>query len=260
MTGTGKLALVTGASSGIGRELARCCAEDGYDLVIAADEREIEDAAAELRRTGVAVEAVQTDLGTEAGIETLWSALRGRDVHALLANVGIGHGPAFLDQDLDDAKKVIAVNITGTLSLVHKVGRQMRARGDGRILILSSIIARVPGSFLAPYAGSKAFLENFSYALRNELKDSGVTVTCLMPGATETAFYDRAGMNDTPIARQDKADPAKVARDGYAAMKNGDGGKVSGLMNRITATFANVIPDRVLAEMGRRLTKPKDPS
>ena len=255
---TGKLAVVTGATSGIGLELARCCVEDGYDLVIAADEREIEDTAAELRRAGVQVEAVQTDLGTDEGVERLWSALRGREVDALLANVGIGAGSAFLDQELKDAKKVVAVNITGTISLVHKVGRQMRARGEGKILILSSIIGHIPGTFLAPYAGSKAFLESFSYALRNELKDSGVTVTCLMPGATDTEFYDRADMENTPIAQlEHKADPAKVARDGFEAMQRGDGGKISGLMSRITATFANVIPNTVLAEMARHLTKPK---
>ncbi len=226
MTPARGLAVVTGASSGIGRELARCCAEDGYDLIIAADEPEIEEAAADLRRTGARVEAVRTDLGTEAGVDRLVQAVGTRDVDALLANAGIGNGPAFLDQDFAEARRVIEVNVVGTMALVHAVGRRMRDRGEGKILILSSIIARVPGSFLAPYAGSKAFLESFSYGLRNELRDSGVTVTCLMPGATETRFWERADMGDTPIGQRDgKADPAKVARDGYEAMKNGEGGK-----------------------------------
>ena len=261
MTPARGLAVVTGASSGIGRELARCCAEDGYDLIIAADEPEIEEAAADLRRTGARVEAVRTDLGTEAGVDRLVQAVGTRDVDALLANAGIGNGPAFLDQDFAEARRVIEVNVVGTMALVHAVGRRMRDRGEGKILILSSIIARVPGSFLAPYAGSKAFLESFSYGLRNELRDSGVTVTCLMPGATETRFWERADMGDTPIGQRDgKADPAKVARDGYEAMKNGEGGKVSGFMNLIVATFANVIPDPLLAEMGRHLAKPKDGS
>jgi D-arabinose 1-dehydrogenase-like Zn-dependent alcohol dehydrogenase len=124
-----RLAVVTGASTGIGLELARCCAEDGYDLVICADEPEIETAAQELRATGAQVEAVQADLATEAGVDALWARVQGRGVDALLANAGRGLGGTFLEQDLGDALRVVALNVTGTISLIHKVGREMKAQG-----------------------------------------------------------------------------------------------------------------------------------
>ena len=134
-----KLAVVTGASTGIGYELARCCAEDGYDLIVCANEAEIERAAAELRDGGGSVAAVRADLATEAGVEKLWSEIGDRPVDALLANAGRGLGHGFLDQDLAEAKDVVNLNILGTISLVHKIGRRMRERNAGRILITGSI-------------------------------------------------------------------------------------------------------------------------
>ena len=252
-----EVAVVTGASTGIGYQLAKCCAEDGYEVVICADEPKIEQAAERLREGGRRIEAVEADLGTTEGIERLWQAVRGRPVGALLANAGIGHQPGFLDGDFAEAKKVIDVNVTGSLALIHRIGRQMRERGKGRILITSSVVGEIPGSYMAPYAASKAFLENFSYALRDELKDTGVTVTCLMPGATETDFFDRAGMEDTPVGKQEnKADPAKVARDGYEAMKKGQSGITSGFMNKVQTLFADILPEPLLAQMSRRMAKP----
>ena len=254
---TRPLAVVTGASTGIGRELARVCVEDGYDAIVCADEPEIEGAAAELRRDGATVEAVQADLATEDGTKRLLAAIGDRPVDALLANAGIGLGDAFLDQDLRAAERVVELNVTGTLALVHALGRRMRARGRGRILIVGSIAGFLPGSFQAVYNGTKAFLDSFSMALRNELKDSGVTVTCLMPGVTDTEFFERAGMLDTPIGRSDKkADPADVARQGYDAMKAGKSGVVTGFMNKVQTVFAGIIPDTVLAEMHRRTAEP----
>lgn len=248
-----KLAVITGASTGIGLELARCCAEDGYALVIAADEPEIEDAAQTLREYDVSVEAVQADLGSETGIDRLMDAIGQRPVAALLANAGRGLGYPFLDQDFRDAKALIDLNITGTLLLVHRIGRQMRERNSGRMLITGSVAGFMPGSHQAVYNATKAFLDSFSYALRNELQDSEVTVTCLMPGPTETEFFERADMEDTPVGESDKADPAKVARDGYSAMHKGEAGIVSGLMNKVQAAFSDIIPDKVMAEMHRRM-------
>ncbi|WP_373038900.1 SDR family NAD(P)-dependent oxidoreductase [Variovorax sp. KK3] len=166
------LAIVTGASSGIGFHLARCCAEKGYELLIAADESEIEQAASELRSIGSKVEAVQADLSTTEGVDTLLAAAGGRPVEALLANAGRGLGRGFLDQDFADARRVIDTNVTGTLYLIQKVAREMRARNRGRILITGSIAGFIPGSFQAVYNGSKAFIDSFSLALRNELKDN----------------------------------------------------------------------------------------
>lgn len=250
------LAVVTGASSGIGYELAKLCAENGFDLVIAADQPEINDAAQTFRQTGAEVEAIEADLATLEGVDKLYATIGGRTVDALLANAGHGLGHAFLDQNFDEARHVIDTNITGTIYLIQKVGREMRKRGAGRILITGSIAGFMPGSFQAVYNGTKAFIDSFSFALRNELKDSGVTVTCLMPGATETEFFGRAGMEDTKVGQQEKDDPAKVAEDGFEAMMNGEGDVVSGWKNKIQATLANVTPSGVLAEQHRKMAEP----
>jgi short chain dehydrogenase len=152
-----RFAVVTGASTGIGLELARCCARAGFDLLIAADEPAIETAAGELRGHGGQVDALQADLSTTDGVDRLYAATSGRPVDALLANAGVGLGRAFLDQDFNRVRRVIDTNITGTAYLIHRVGNDMRRRGDGRILITGSIAGFMPGSFQAVYNGSKAF-------------------------------------------------------------------------------------------------------
>jgi uncharacterized protein len=253
---TGKLALVTGASTGIGYELARRCAEDGFDLLIAADEPEIQKAADDFRKLGVNVEAVEVDLATIEGVDRLYNATRARAVDALLANAGIGLGGAFLDQEFNDVRHVIDTNITGTIYLVHKIGQDMRERGRGRILFTGSIAGFIPGTFNAAYNGTKAFIDSFSFALRNELKDTGVTVTCLMPGATETEFFERAGMVDTKIGQSEKDDPADVAKVGYEAMMSGDGDVVAGWKNKVLSAAATVTPSAVLAEQHRKKAEP----
>ena len=187
-TASRPLAIVTGASSGIGFELAAQAARNGFDLLIAADEPSINQAAELLSKHGVRVEAIEADLATLEGVDQLYAAAQGRPIAALLANAGRGLGRAFLDQSFPDIMRVVDTNVTGTLYLVHKVGREMRDRGQGRILITGSIAGLMPGTYQAVYNGTKALLDSFSYALRAELKDSGVTVTCLMPGATETEF------------------------------------------------------------------------
>jgi short-subunit dehydrogenase len=214
------LAIVTGASSGIGFELARCCAENGFDLVIAADEPAIHDAAKSLRASGVEVTPCE--------------------------------GGAFLDQDFGPIQHVIDTNVTGTLYLIHRVGRQMRDWGRGRILITGSIAGLMPGTYQAVYNGTKALLDSFSYALRAELKDSGVTVTCLMPGATETELFERADMLDT----ERKQSPQEVARIGFEAMMKGEGDVVTGWGKKLRATISRVAPSALLAEQHRRMAAP----
>lgn len=250
------LAVVTGASTGIGYELAKCCAESGFDLVIAADESKIHDAALACRALGAQTESVEADLATAEGVDKLLAAIGGRPVSALLANAGRGLGKGFLDQDLGAVMGVVHTNITGTLALIQSVAREMRDRGNGRILITGSIAGFVPGTYQAVYNGTKAFLDSFSFALRAELKDSGVTVTCLMPGATETEFFARAGMLDTAVGQSKKDDPADVARIGFKAMMNGDGDVVSGWQNKLQAAIASVTPAALLAEMHRRKAAP----
>jgi short-subunit dehydrogenase len=248
-------AVVTGASTGIGYELAKCCANDGYDLLIVADEPEINAAAAQLQN-GARVEALEADLSTQEGVDKLYQALQGRQVDALLANAGRGLGKGFLDQNWDEVYRLINTNVTGTLYLIHKVGNDMRRRGDGKILITGSIAGFMPGSFQAAYNASKAFLDSFSEALRNELKDTGIIVTCLMPGATETEFFERADLMDTKIGQEKKADPAEVARTGYEAMKTGDDAVIAGWKNKLQAAMAKVLPATVVAEQHRKQVEP----
>ncbi|CCD94267.1 Short-chain dehydrogenase/reductase SDR [Bradyrhizobium sp. ORS 375] len=256
MASSGQFAIVTGASTGIGLELARCCADEGFDLLIAADEPEIERAAASLRADGAKVEAVQADLSTSEGVEKLYAAAKGRPVDALLANAGRGLGHAFLDQDLADIRRLINTNVMGTVELIHKVGNQMRSRNAGRILITGSIAGFTPGSFQAVYNASKSFLNSFSFALREELKDTKITVTCLMPGATETDFFRRADMMDTKVGTEKKDDAGDVARQGFQAMMDGESDVVTGMKNKLQTTIANVMPAETLAKQHRKMAEP----
>ncbi|MBV9118417.1 MAG: SDR family NAD(P)-dependent oxidoreductase [Acetobacteraceae bacterium] len=253
---TRPLAIVTGASSGIGYELAKCCAQNGYDLIVAADEPAINDAAQTFRNLGVSVEAVQADLATIDGVDRLYAAAKGRPVEALLADAGRGLGKGFLDQDFNDVRRVVDTNITGTIYLIHRVGRDMRAQGRGRILITGSIAGFIPGTYQAVYNASKAFLDSFSFAIRHELKDTGVTVTCLMPGATETEFFERADMMDTKVGTAKKDDAAQVARTGFDAMMRGTGDVVTGWHNKLQTAIANVTPSDMLAEQHRKMAEP----
>jgi uncharacterized protein len=253
---TRPLAIVTGASSGIGFELACECARHGFDLVIGAD-RPLDAASQKLQALGAAVDAVQVDLATPQGVARLCERTGARQVDALMANAGHGLGGAFFDQSFKDITHVIDTNITGTLALIYRVGRDMRARHAGRILIVGSIAGYQPGTFQAVYNGSKAFIDSFSWALRNELKGSGVTVTCLMPGVTDTEFFERAGMMDTRIGvDRDKMDPAEVARIGFKALMDGEGDVVAGLKNKMKSAIASVTPLSVLAERHRKMAEP----
>lgn len=190
---------------------------------------------------GATVEAVQVDLATEQGVQALYGKIAGRPVDALAANAGHGLGKGFLDERFEDILHVINTNITGTVRLAHLLGRDMRDQGRGRILFTGSIAGLMPGSFQAVYNASKAFVDSFSFALRNELKDTGVTVTVLMPGPTDTEFFERAGLMDTKVGQDDrKMDPADVARYGYDAMNRGDGDVVAGMGNNKPDTAADL--------------------
>ncbi|KQW80738.1 SDR family NAD(P)-dependent oxidoreductase [Brevundimonas sp. Root1279] len=250
------LAVVTGASSGIGYELGRLLADDGYDLVVAAD-TPLAEAVQAFEGLGARVDAVEVDLATEQGVQSLIGKIAGRPVDVLAANAGHGLGKGFLDERFEDILHVIDTNVTGTVRLVHLVGGAMRDRGQGRILFTGSIAGLMPGSFQAVYNASKAFVDSFSFALRNELKDSGVSVTVLMPGVTDTEFFERAGLMDTKVGQSDKKmDPADVARIGYEAMRRGDGDVVAGMSNKLQAAMAAVTPQSVLAEQHRKMAEP----
>ena len=256
MESTRPLAVVTGASSGIGLHLALEAASHGYDLILAADES-LDAATDAVRALGAQVDPVVADLSKAEGVDALYARTQGRNVEALLANAGRGLGKGFLDQDFEEVQHVIDTNITGTVDLIQRVARDMRRAGRGKILITGSIAGFMPGTFQAVYNGSKAFLDSFSYALRNELQDSGVTVTCLMPGPTDTEFFERADLLDTKVGADDhKADPAEVARVGFEAMQKGEGGVVAGLGNKLRVALAGVLPNAMLAEQHRKMAEP----
>jgi short-subunit dehydrogenase len=256
-TNNRSLAIVTGASSGIGYELAKLCAQNGYDLLIAADEPAIERAAEELREFGGQVQPLQVDLATLEGVDRLYAAAGGQPVDALFANAGRGLGHLFLEQDFTEIHHVIDTNITGTIYLIQKVLREMARRNAGRVLVTGSVAGHMPGPFHAVYHGTKAFVDSFVASLRNELKDTEVTITCLQPGPTDTEFFARADMEDTKMAQMaENYDPADVAKQGYEAMMKGQGTVVTGLMNKAQVVMGHVMPTGVVAETSRKLNEP----
>lgn len=252
-----KFAIVTGASTGIGLELARLAARDGYDLLVVAD-TPLVDAAAALQGEGVEVQSVETDLSTLDGVDRLLAAAGGRRIDLLCANAGHGLGGGFLDQDVAAWRHVIDTNVTGTVYLLQKVLRQMRDAGEGKVLITGSVAGWIPGSFQAVYNGTKAFVDNFAAAIRNELKEvEGITITTLLPGPVETEFFERAGMMDTKVGQSEsKSDPADVAKDGWTALMKGTDNIVSGLSNKLQVAGAGVLPQSVTAEQHRKIAEP----
>ena len=251
------LAIITGASTGIGFELAHIAAREGYDLLVVADEPLIDAAAADLRRHGGDVRSVEADLATLDGVDQLLAAAGDRPVDLLCANAGTGTGHAFLEQDVALWRRSIDTNITGTVYLLQKLLRAMVARNAGKVLITGSIAGFIPGSFNAVYNSTKSFINNFADAIRDELKDAdGVTITTLMPGATDTEFFARAGMLDTDVGTREKADPAKVAQDGWDALMKGEAHIVSGWKNKLQAAAAHVTPAAILAQQHRAMAEP----
>ncbi len=257
---TRDLAVVTGASSGIGFELAKQFAEHDFDLVVAAEDEAIHTAAAELEQLGVSVQAVQVDLSADGGVDELYRCVTatGRPVQAVALNAGIGAGGAFAtDTSLEDELRLIDLNVRSTVHLAKHVVRDMVARDEGRILFTSSIASTMPGAFQAVYNASKSFVQSFALALRNELKDTNVTVTSLMPGPTETEFFERAGMLDTKVGANDKDDPADVARQGFEALMDGDERVVAAsLATKLQGHGSRLLPDSAKAAMHRKMAEP----
>jgi len=254
------LALVTGASSGIGLELARQFASNGFDLVIAAEDAELDPARAELESLGGSVEAVRADLATEAGVDELWDRVKGigRALDAVVLNAGVGAGGPFTENELARELQVIDLNVRGTVHLAKHAAVAMVAAGRGRIMFTSSIASTMPGTYQAVYNGSKAFVQSFAVALREELEDTGVTVTSLMPGPTETEFFERAEMSDTPVGGTDaKDDPADVAKQGFEAMMKGEEQVVAGsLTTKLQGRAGRFVPDAVKAKAHGLMAKP----
>jgi short-subunit dehydrogenase len=255
-----RFAVITGASSGIGFELAMVFAEEGYDLLIAAEDEELEPAQRELNQMTAGVESVRVDLAKPEGVEELYERIRatGRAVDALALNAGIGAGGAFATEtDLSKELRLIDLNVRSTVHLCKLVLADMVARDQGRILFTSSIASTMPGAFQAVYNASKSFVQSFALAIRNELEDTGVTVTSLMPGPTETEFFERAEMEDTKVGAEEKDDPAEVARQGFDALMAGEEKVVGGsFKNKVQTVAGKVIPDSKKAEIHREMAQP----
>jgi short-subunit dehydrogenase len=251
------LAVVTGASSGIGLELAKEFALNGFDLVIAAEDLGLIEAASALRTAGGDVEAIQVDLATPEGVEDLWRHLQGRELDAVALNAGVGQGGPFLENQLADELQIVDLNVRSTVHLAKYVVRSMVARNEGRILFTSSIASTMPGPYQAVYNASKSFVQSFALALRTELKDTDVTVTSLMPGPTDTEFFERADMEDTKVGSGKQDDPADVARMGFEALMNGDERVVAASMStKVQGRFSRAMPDSVKARMHESMAKP----
>jgi short-subunit dehydrogenase len=256
-----EFAVVTGASSGIGFELAKQFAEHGYDVLVCAEDAAIDEAAADLRRDGQnQVISVRADLATFNGVEELYAAIleTGRPVDAIAINAGRGIGGDFVRMtDLDDELNVIAVNVTSTVHLAKRVLPDMVSRGSGRVLFTSSIASMMPGTYQAVYNASKSFVQSFAEALRAELNDTDVVVTSLMPGPTDTNFFHRAEMDDTKVGASKKDDPALVAKQGFEALMDGKEKVVAGsAKTKVQGATSKVMPDKAKAAMHRKMAEP----
>ncbi|MDB9512359.1 SDR family NAD(P)-dependent oxidoreductase [Kamptonema animale CS-326] len=256
---TRPLAVVTGASNGIGYELAKQFAQNNFDLLVTATGASIKEAALAFEQLGAKVLTVEADLATYDGVETLYSKIKetNRPVEAIAINAGVGVGGEFVKTDLKDELNLINLNVVSSVHLAKRVVKDMVERGNGKILFTSSIAALMPGPFEAVYAASKAFLHSFSEALRNELKDTGVSITALMPGPTDTNFFHRADMDSTKAGAGKKDDPAEVAKQGFQALMAGKDDIIAGsLKTKMQGNVSKVLPDTVNAEQHRQLTEP----
>ncbi len=256
---TSPLALVTGASSGIGHELSRILAADGYDLFLTSEDAGLTDVVAELDVAGRDVRSLQVDLRTGEGVEELYAAVvaGGRPLDVACLNAGVGWGGAFVDNSLTDELDVIKLNVLSTVHLAKLVLDDMVGRDEGKVLVTSSIASTMPGAYQTTYNASKSFLQSFTEALQAELSDSAVVLTALMPGPTDTNFFRRAGMDDTPMGQGPKEDAHQVAQQGYDALRAGKTKIVGGsVATKAMTAAAAVLPDKVKAALHKKMATP----
>ncbi len=256
-----QMAVVTGASSGIGYNLAKVFAENGFDLVIASNGDRLEKAAADFGAMGVQVKAIEADLATYDGVKSFWSQVEslGRPVDAAAINAGVGVGGLFAETDLDEEINLIRLNVEGTVHITKRVVQHMVKRGQGKILITASIAGEMIAPREAVYAASKAFDLSFAKSIRAELEGTGVTVTALQPGPVDTDFFHRAGMDDTKVGQEGKkeSEPYDVAKQGFAALMKGEKHVyAASLTTKLEGAVANFVPDAVKAAMHEKMAKP----
>lgn len=259
-----KYALITGATSGIGYELAKLFAKDKYNLVIVArNNEELEKTATELKQEGVEVVTIAKDLfKREAPFEVYDEVkAKGIQVDVLVNDAGQGQYGLFAETDINRELDIIQLNIGATISLVKSFLPDMIARKDGKILNLSSIAGKTPGPYQSVYHGTKAFIQSFTEAIRSENKDNGITITALLPGATETDFFNKAEMQDSKIVQQGGlSNAADVAKDGYDALMSGDDMVISGFKNKAMVGMSSITPDHLVADAMKKQQEPVDKS
>jgi short-subunit dehydrogenase len=256
-----QLALVTGASSGIGYNLAKVFAENGYDLIIASNGGRLEAAQSDFEKLGVQVTAIQADLASFDGVKSLWQQVEatGRRVDAAAINAGVGVGGLFTETSLDQEINLIRLNVEGTVHLAKHVVRHMVGRGSGKLLITASIASEMIAPREAVYSASKAFDLSFAKSLREELEGTGVSVTALQPGPVDTDFFHRAGMDKTQVGQEGKKDnePYEVAKQGFDALMKGEKHVYAAdFKTKLEGAVANFVPDSVKAAMHEKMAEP----
>lgn len=258
MDTTQSLALITGASSGIGLELAKCFAQDGHDVILVAEDRGgLENAAREVRALGGGkADIIVADLSKHDGAQLVVDQLGGRTIDVLVNNAGVGVYGKFIENDLDEEVSMIHLNTISFVQLTKYIAPKMVQRGAGRILMTASVASKMPTPYLAIYGATKAFVYEFAQGLRAELQDTGVTVTALMPGPTDTNFFDRAGAQDSKILDEKLADPADVARAGYAALMKGEDRVIVPLKYKVQTVMNQAVPDKVVAKQSLKKHEP----
>ena len=259
---TQQTALITGATSGIGRELANCFAQDKYNLVIVArDQAELDQTASELRQQyGIEVTSIAADLFEREAPFRVYDQVKaqGLQIDALVNDAGQGQYGLFTTTDINRELDIIQLNIGAYVIFTKLYLQEMVDRKEGKILQVSSIGGEIPGPLQSVYHGTKAFITSFTAAIREEVKDSGVTITTLEPGVTDTDFFAKADMERSKLVQGSKADPAKVARDGYDALLAGKDKIISGFMNKVQVELSNVTPDSLVAAGLHKMGEPVD--
>jgi short-subunit dehydrogenase len=264
MSNNQKYALITGATSGIGYELAKLFAKDQYNLIIVARNRqELEKTSNELKsQYGIEVVTMEKDLSIKEKPFEVYNEVRslGIEIEVLVNNAGQGQYGAFIHTDINRELEIIQLNIGAYVVLTKCFLQDMVNRKKGKILNVASIASKLPGPLQAVYHGTKAFVHSFNEAIHAEIKDSGVTLTSLLPGATDTDFFHKAEMENSKIVQEGNlADPAEVARDGYKALMDGKDMVVSGLKNKFQVGIGNIMPDSMVAENMLKQQAPANP-
>jgi short-subunit dehydrogenase len=258
-----QLAVITGASSGIGYNLAKVFAENGYDLVVNSAGERLGSAMSDFEAMGVQVTAVQADLATFEGCDTFWKGVlaTGRNVDAIAINAGVGVGGEFKDTDIAEEVNMIRLNCESTVHIAKHAVQKMLQQGTGKILITSSIAAEMVAPKEAVYAATKAFDLSFAKSLRMELKDTGISVTALQPGPVDTDFFDRAGLGDTKVGTEGKkeSEPYDVAKQGYEALMKGEEHVyAANWKTKVEGAVMGLVPDALVAAMHDKMTAPAE--